>query len=258
MEEPRMNRRTSLKYQLIAAQCGFAFEILFTIFWGVLAHNLPPASPNLSAPELAAFFAQHHTSILLGNSMAALVSVLWIPWTAQLAVVMWRIEGSSPVLTIIQVIGGALTAWVLMFCPAIWAVAAFRPGIDPTTVRMLNDLGFILFNITYAVTSIQAIAAGLAGLGDQTAERVFPRWVCYWAIFAGLSFLVLTIMPFFKTGPLAWNGLICFWALFGTYFLWTSSMGVCMIKDAARRLHSEGDGFAEGALRTEHAGAAAR
>jgi hypothetical protein len=42
--------------------------------------------------------------------MAALVGVLWIPWTAQLTVVMWRIEGSSPVLTIIQLIGGTLTA----------------------------------------------------------------------------------------------------------------------------------------------------
>ena len=33
---------------------------------------------------------------------------LWIPWTAQLTVVMCRIEGSSPVLTIIQLIGGIL------------------------------------------------------------------------------------------------------------------------------------------------------
>ena len=92
---------------------------------------------------LAALFAQHHNSILFGNSMAALIGVLWIPWTAQLAVVMWQIEGSSPVLTIVQVIGGALTAWVFVFCPAAWAVAAFRPEIDPNTVRTLNDLGFM-------------------------------------------------------------------------------------------------------------------
>jgi hypothetical protein len=164
---------------------------------------------------------------------------LWIPWTAQLTIVMWRIEGSSPVLTIVQVIGGALTAWVLMFCPAIWAVAAFRPDIDPSTIRMLNDLGFILFNITYAVTSVQAIAAGIVGLADESATPVFPRWVSYWAIFAGLSFIPISAMPFFKTGPLAWNGAITFWSLFGTYFIWTASMGVCMAKDASRRLREE-------------------
>jgi len=41
-------------------------------------------------------------------------------------------------------------------------------------------------------------------------------------------------MPFFKTGPLAWNGAITFWGLFGTYFIWTGSMGVYMAKDAGR------------------------
>jgi hypothetical protein len=252
-----MNTRTSLKYQLLAAQCGFAFEILYTFFWAGLGHNLPPASPNLSAPELAAFFAQHHEEILLGNSVAALVGALWIPWTAQLTIVMWRIEGSSPVLTIVQVIGGALTAWVLMFCPAIWAVAAFRPDIDPSTIRMLNDLGFILFNITYAVTSVQAIAAGVVGLADESARPVFPRWVCYWAILAGLSFIPISAMPFFKTGPLAWNGAITFWSLFGTYFIWTASMGVCMAKDAGRRLREESEPDLRRHLKPSRAGASA-
>ena len=86
---------------------------------------------------------------------------------------------------------------------------------------------------------MQAIAAGLAGLADRSATPVFPRWVSYWAIFTGFSFVVLTAMPFYKTGPLAWNGAISFWALFGTYFTWTISMGVCMARDASRRLREE-------------------
>ena len=95
-------------------------------------------------------------------------------------------ESKAPArfLTIIQLIGGILTAWVVMFCPAIWAAAAFRSDIDPNLVRTLNDLGFFLFNITYAVTSVQAIAAGLVGpLADKSARPVFPRWVSGWAIF---------------------------------------------------------------------------
>lgn len=241
MKGNEMTTKESLKYQLLAAQCGFGFEILYTVFWAWFGHNLPPASPDLSARDLATLFAQHHDAILFGNSMAALVGVLWIPWTAQLTVVMWRIEGSSPVLTIIQLIGGVLTAWVVMFCPAIWAAAAFRREIDPNTVRTLNDLGFILFNITYAVTSVQAVAAGLVGLADKGPIPVFPRWVSYWAIFTGISFLPITAMPFFKTGPLAWNGAINFWAVFGTYFVWTASMGISMAKDASKKLREEND-----------------
>jgi hypothetical protein len=61
------------------------------------------------------------------------------------------------------------------------------------------------------VTSVQAIAAGIVGLAEQGERRVFPRWVSYWAILAGVSFLVLTAMPFYKTGPIAWNGAISFW-----------------------------------------------
>jgi hypothetical protein len=235
-----MTNQQKLKYEMLAAESGFAFEVLFTVFWACFGHNLPPASPSLSAQQLAAHFVLHHNAILFGNSVAALVAVLWIPWTAQLTVVMWRIEGSSPVLTIIQLIGGALTAWVLIFCPAIWAVAAFRRAADPNIVRALNDLGFILFNVTYAVTSVQAIASGLVGLADNSARPLFPRWVCYWAIFAGISFVPLTAMPFFKTGPLAWNGAISFWTLFGIYFFWTASMGLCMVQDALRRLRDEG------------------
>jgi hypothetical protein len=232
-----MTERQNLRYQLLAAQCGFFFEALFTIFWGVFGHNLPPVSPSLSAPDLTNYYAAHRTSILFGNSMAALISFLWIPWTAQLAVVMRRIEGSSPVLTITQLGGGILTAWVLMFCPAIWATAAFRTDYDPNTLRALVDVGFILFNITYAVTSVQAIAHGIVGFADRSERPVFPRWVSGWAIFAGLSFIPLTAMPFFKTGPLAWNGALCFWGLFGTYFTWTASTSVCMVRDASRRLH---------------------
>jgi hypothetical protein len=86
---------------------------------------------------------------------------------------------------------------------------------------------------------VQAIAAGLVGLADKSERPVFPRWVCGWAIFAGVSFIPLTAMPFFRTGPLAWNGLLSFWTLFGTYFIWTASMGYCMVKDASRRLHEE-------------------
>jgi hypothetical protein len=235
-----MTTKQNLRWQLIAASSGFLFETLFTIFWGLFGHNLPPASPNLGAADLAGYFAQHHTAILFGESVAALVAVLWISWTAQLTVVMWRIEGANPVLTIIQLCGGILTAWVLIFCPAIWATAAFRPEMDPNTIRTLNDLGFILFNVTYAVTSVQAIAAGVVGLADRSAHPVFPRWVSGWAIFTGFAFLPITAMPFFKTGPLAWDGLITFWLLLGVYFTWTGTMGYFMVKDAARRLREEG------------------
>jgi hypothetical protein len=232
-----MTSRESLKWQYICAACGVSFEVLYSIFWGGFGHNIPPgAAANLSAHDLAAFYIQNHYSILFGDSVAAVVGILWVPWTAQLCIVLSRIEGVNPVLTIVQLIGGVLTAWVLVFCPAIWVTAAFRVDADPNTIRTLNDMGFIIFNITYMGTSLQAIAAGIVGLHDRNPQPVFPRWVSWWAIFTGLSFLPITGLPFFTTGPLTWNGLITYWILFGTYFVWCASMGVCMVRDTRRRI----------------------
>jgi len=101
-EETHMSARQKLRWEVFAAESGIAFEILFTVFWGFFGHNLPPAAPSLTGPQLAAHFAAHRNAILFGNSMAALVAVLWIPWTAQLTVVMRRIEGTSSVLSIIE------------------------------------------------------------------------------------------------------------------------------------------------------------
>ena len=96
----------------------------------------------------------------------------------------------------------------------------------------------------------RSIAVGWYRIGEQaqfyaktipaaSLDSALGMYLWGWAIFTGLSFLPITAMPFFKTGPLAWNGAITFWALFGTYFIWTGSMGVCMAKDASRRLREE-------------------
>ncbi len=231
-----MSNRASLKWQWVSAASGIGFIVLYTIFYGYFGHNLPPVSAGLNAVATAAFYSAHHTSILFGESLAAVVGILWVPWTAQLTVVMRRIEGESAVLSMIQLSGGILTAWVLVFCPAFWATAAFIGGSDPNAVRTISDLGYLVFNITYMGTTLQAIAAGIVGLADRSENPVFPRWVSYWAIFAGISFIPITLDPFFKTGAWSWSGSLNFWAWFGTYFVWTATMSWYMCKDASRRL----------------------
>ncbi len=220
---------------MMAAFCGMLFDLCYGGSWAVLGHNLPPASPALSAPDLAAFYLQHHNDILLGNAFACLFGAMWMPWTAQLSLTMLRIEGKHPILTVIQVIGGGITSWAFIFCPAIWAAAAYRPDTNPQIIQALNDVGFFLFNLTYSATSLQALTAGIVGLTDRSASPVFPRWVSIWAICTGLIFVPITAMPFSKTGPFAWNGLVTFWIGFAAFFIWSATMGGSMIRDIRRR-----------------------
>jgi hypothetical protein len=44
------------------------------------------------------------------------------------------------------------------------------------------------------------LALGLAILSDTRSSKIFPRWLGYYNIFVGLSFLPDLLVPFFKTG----------------------------------------------------------
>lgn len=233
-----MTSKFGFRIQMIAALCGVMFDLFYGVSWSVIGQNLPPASPALSAADLAAFYVLHHNAILLGNALACLFAAMWIPFTAQLALTMRPIEGDFPVLTIIQVIGGGITSWAFIFCPAIWAAAAYRPEADPMITQAMNDTGFFLFNLTYSATSLQAISAGIAGLMDKRATPVFPRWVAMWAIFTGFVFVPITLMPFFKTGPFAWDGLVTFWIGFAAFFVWAASMGGAMMREIRGRMRA--------------------
>ena len=231
-----MTTKLSFRFQMMAASCGLLFDIFYGGSWAVLAHNLPPASASLSTVGIADFYRQHHDAILAGNALACLFGAMWMPWTAQLTLTLQRIEGSHPVLTVVQAIGGGITSWAFIFCPAIWAAAAYRPDADPMITRAMNDVGFFLFNLTYSATSLQAIAAGIVGLTDKSEVPVFPRWVSWWAIGTGLTFVPISLMPFSTTGPFAWDGLVTFWIGFAAFFGWAASMGGSMIKDTRRRM----------------------
>ncbi len=90
--------------------------------------------------------------------------------------------------------------------------------------------------------TLWAVAIGLAILLDDSQRPVFPRyaaWVNFW--FAGL---VMTgqFMIFFKTGPLAWNGLLALYWPAAVFFIWICIMSALVIQGVKR-----GDGVVEGA-----------
>ena len=54
--------------------------------------------------------------------------------------------------------------------------------------------------------------------GGITVVPLFPRWVCWYNIWAGLSFLFELFMPFFKNGMFARQGWLNFWVEFIVWF----------------------------------------
>ena len=214
-----MDEKTVLNWQLFCAWCGPIFVVTFVFFWGWVGMNLPPAGPALTAQELADHYRAHAGVIRLGFVVSVIMITFYMPWSAVLSARMARIEGTMKTFAYLQLIGGALTVMVVSMSAAFWIVAAFRPERDPAMTQMLHDLGWLTIDQLYACTTWQMVAGAIVGLCDRSARPLFPRWACYYAIWAGLTFLPASLTAFLKFGPFAWNGVLSYYF---PYFAWLS------------------------------------
>jgi hypothetical protein len=218
-----MTERQNLQWQLICAWCGPAFVVLFLTFWGWIGGNLPPAGPSLSAEEIAAYYGAKSVTIRIGFVGAVVFMCLYMPWSAVLSARIARIEGKMRSLAYLQLIGGALTVMVVSMSAAFWIAAAFRPERSPEITQMLHDVGWLTIDQLYFCTTLQMIAGAVVGLYDNSDRPLFPRWVCWYAIWAGFTFLPASLTAFVKTGAFAWSGIGSYYF---PYFAWLSWFGL--------------------------------
>jgi hypothetical protein len=218
-----MTEAQNLRWQWISAWCGPVFVVLFLLFWGVIGGNLPPAGPSLSADDIAAYYRANTMGIRIGFVGAVVFMCLYMPWSAVLSARMARVEGAMRTLSYLQLIGGALTVMVVSMSAACWIAAAFRPERNPEITQMLHDLGWLTIDQLYFCTTLQMIAAAVVGLYDKSEARLFPRWACWYAIWAGFTFLPASLTAFVKQGAFAWSGIGSYYF---PYFAWLSWFGL--------------------------------
>jgi hypothetical protein len=232
-----MDERTRLRYQLICAWCGPMFLVTFVLFWGVIANNIPNPAPSLTAEALKERYLLNLGEIRFGFIMSLITVCFYMPWTCVLAAQMRRIEGTEmPVLSYLQLIGGALTVMVVSFSAVFWVVAAFRPEAPASTFQMMTDTGWLIIDLCYACTTLQMVAAALIGLADKSKVPLFPRWVCYLTIWCGISFFPASLTGVLKTGPFAWNGALSYYIPYFCWLCWFSTASIYMIKEVRRRM----------------------
>jgi hypothetical protein len=59
-----------------------------------------------------------------------------------------------------------------------------------------------------------------------------PRWVGYTSIWVGVLSLPGVVIPFFKSGPFAWNGIFAFWLPAILFGMMLTVLTLTMIKAA--------------------------
>jgi hypothetical protein len=233
--ERTVNERMVNRIQAWCAWSGAAFVIFYGFTWVILGHNYPPPDPKFTGAELVAnFYFPHRDTILLGQSLSTFFGMFYLTWSCQLTVQMWKRE-KTPILSLLNLTGGLLTAWVLSFGPVLWVWCAEMAGTaDPELIKAVHFIGWYTYDMTYMITTIQSFAIALFIFLDKKKPAIMPRWTAYLSIFTGVSFLPLTFLPYFKEGIFALNGYWSYHVAFISYGLFTFVVSYYMAKDLKR------------------------
>ena len=209
----------NIRSQLICAWGAMGFAVMGLLGF-VVADIIPPISPNLSAIEVAAIYQEKTLSMRVGILLFMTSTGFMCAFVAAVAMQMKRIEGGIGPFTTTQIAAGSITALIFVVATVFWTGAAFRPDGDPNIVRTLNDLGWIMLLMTFAPFIMQNFSLGLCVLADTSDTPVLPRWVGYYNLWTGVTFIPGGVLTFFKTGPFAWDGLFVWWIPFTFFFGW--------------------------------------
>jgi len=209
-------------------------------FW-VFAGFVPPPSPQDDALTIARRFAEDTNSIRFGLILLMIGGALYAPWSAVISVQLKRIEGRYSPMAYTQLALGAVFVVVFIAPVMIWQTAAFRPDGDPEIIQRLNDLGWIMFLAPVATIFVQGAAITIAILQDRRENPVFPRWFAYFNLFAMVDFQCGALIPFFKSGPFAWNGLFSWWIPLSVFTIWMLVLSWQLLRAISEQEKEEAD-----------------
>jgi hypothetical protein len=201
------NIQTQLISLWTAPIAGFILLIAFIAFPGFF----PPMSPTMSAEQVAQFYQAHTAMVWFSMITFNLISVMLVPFFMVIVVQMKRMATQSHVFAYSYLTAAVSGATLFALADIFFLVAAFRPDRDPALTQLLNDLAWITLIAPVGMLVAQCLLLGLAVYFDKGPAPVFPRWVGHYAVATAIAMTPAAAAAVFKTGPLAWDGIISFW-----------------------------------------------
>jgi hypothetical protein len=214
---------------------GVALVAATIVGFGWLMHMVPPPSPSDNSEETLAWVQNHQTSILIGAALVTFFWSFWVTWAAPIVLYIRRME-RVPLLTFASLANVGGGAAVITMIAVSWTVMAFRAE-DQLIVQAFNDLGFFLFLYTWPPFGILMVIIATAIFRNADAHAPFPRWVAYYNLYAAIAMAPASFMGLFKTGPLAYNGILAFWLVAIDFFVWMVVMSVMTLKAISNDEH---------------------
>ena len=199
--------------------------VVFALFLGAGAFGvtgwLPVVPPSISPEALVTMFQTDTMSIRIGVMFMEVGAAFAWPWSAAMSIQMRRIEGQHSALSLAQ-FGTASGGAIAVMVPAyIWLAVAYRPdSLDVSTLQLMNDYAWLMFIGAFGPGLVQTLCLGFCIIGDKSSDPVYPRWLGYANFWIAFTFLPGALLPFFQSGPFAWNGIIGFWFVGAAFFTW--------------------------------------
>jgi hypothetical protein len=196
---------------------GIVFVLLG---WMVFAGFLPPPSPTITGAGLTELWSDHSNLKRAGMVLCIWGGSMYVPFTVAVGILLRRSQSEHAVLATTQTALGTFGTVFFTLNFVVLSAVAYRPDLPPEVIQPLHDLGFIMTFSPVAPFTFQYFAIGLAILQDTSHRPLFARWVGYANLWVGLLLIPACAIPFFKTGPMAWNGVLAFWIPVAVFVAW--------------------------------------
>jgi hypothetical protein len=211
--------------------CAISGPIATVAFLGGLlaAGFLPPTPPTTSTADVVALYQQHVTGIrICAISMLVLLSGLMAQY-AGLSDQIKRIQSrTARSWSIVQVTLGGISLVPVYGSAIAWALGTYRLERAPEITQMLNDAGWFCLVMPVTPAFLQMMAAAFGTLSDTSQRRLFPRWYSFLSFWTAVLLMTGMLVPFFKVGPFAWNGMLAFWLPAVVLGTWVNVTAVLM------------------------------
>ncbi len=225
-----MNRDTYFRLERLSAWAGFLLLVAFVVAFA-LAGILTPMNPNLGSDQVRDFIINHKTGILAATTIMVLAVPFEYPYVVVTSLQMRRIEGGWGILSMNQLLTGVVAPIGFFFPMAVLSAAAFHPEAHSADVlSALNDVFWLMFVGNACIFVLQVWTIGYAALIDKREKKVFPRWYGWLSVVLGVLLIPGAFVFMFKSGPLAWNGLLANTIPTLVYFVWKIATPIILLK----------------------------
>jgi hypothetical protein len=229
------------RIQLAAVWAGPVFFVLYLAAFAGFARFVPPLAPSWDPVKVTQLITEHAIPIRIGMVLGLIATTLLFPFFGVISIQIARIEKRMPLLAVMQFGAAVLLVVFFQLCGMLWIAATFRPELEPSTLRMLDDLSWLIFVMVFPGYVLQLSCIALASFMDRSRSPLWPRWVGYLNLWIALSGAGGGLAVFFKHGPFAWNGLVGFYIPIGAFLVWIAVMTYYMHTGISRQFDFDGE-----------------